>query len=137
LTPALPLALAWTPPPALFVAPLAAWAVAWTSACVGQVGDDPVLPQVSSDMMTVMARDPRFDILFELVKSGPVVAPNRFYQVPHCTGMGYQLPATLNAMRGVKAEGGWGVVNTEYCSIQPSSDELPATLASLVGGGGG
>jgi len=31
-----------------------------------------------------MARDPRYDVLFEPVKIGPVVAPNRFYQVPHC-----------------------------------------------------
>ena len=60
-----------------------------------------------------MPRDPRFDILFEPVKIGPVTAPNRFYQVPHCTGMGYQLPASLATMRGIKAEGGWGVVNTE------------------------
>ena len=78
-----------------------------------------------------MPRDSRFDILFEPVKIGPVTAPNRFYQVPHCTGMGYQLPATLAAMRGVKAEGGWGVVNTEYCSIHPSSDDIPHPFASL------
>ncbi|MCB1381001.1 MAG: FAD-dependent oxidoreductase [Alphaproteobacteria bacterium] len=78
-----------------------------------------------------MGRDSRFDVLFEPVKIGPVTAPNRFYQVPHCTGMGYGLPATLAAMRGVKAEGGWGVVNTEYCSIDPSSDDMPAPYASL------
>ena len=78
-----------------------------------------------------MPRDPRFDILFEPVKIGPVTAPNRFYQVPHCTGMGYQLPASLATMRGIKAEGGWGVVNTEYCSIHPSSDDIPAPFASL------
>jgi dimethylamine/trimethylamine dehydrogenase len=78
-----------------------------------------------------MPRDPRFDILFEPIKLGPVTAPNRFYQVPHCTGMGYQLPETLAAMRAVKAEGGWGVVNTEYCSIDPTSDDLPAPFASL------
>ena len=69
--------------------------------------------------------DPRFKILFEPVRIGPVTAPNRFYQVPHCTGMGFALPQTLAAMREVKAEGGWGVVNTEYCSIHPSSDDLP------------
>jgi dimethylamine/trimethylamine dehydrogenase len=78
-----------------------------------------------------MPRDPRFDLLFEPIKLGPVTAPNRFYQVPHCTGMGYQLPETLAAMRAVKAEGGWGVVNTEYCSIDPTSDDLPAPFASL------
>jgi dimethylamine/trimethylamine dehydrogenase len=78
-----------------------------------------------------MLRDPRFNILFEPLKIGPVTAPNRFYQVPHCTGMGYGLPDTLVAMREVKAEGGWGVVNTEYCSIHPSADDLPAPFASL------
>ena len=76
-------------------------------------------------------REPRFDLLFEPVRLGPVVAPNRFYQVPHCTGMGYGLPATLAAMRGIKAEGGWGIVNSEYCSIDPSSDDMPAPFASL------
>ena len=67
-------------------------------------------------------RDPRHNILFEPIKLGPVTAKNRFYQVPHCTGMGWRRPQTLAAMRGVKAEGGWGVVNTEYCSIHPTSD---------------
>jgi dimethylamine/trimethylamine dehydrogenase len=35
------------------------------------------------------------------------------------------------ALRGVKAEGGWGVVCTEYCSIHPASDDLPYPYASL------
>ncbi|MEX0281201.1 MAG: FAD-dependent oxidoreductase [Arenibacterium sp.] len=78
-----------------------------------------------------MTRDPRYDILFEPVKIGPVTAPNRFYQVPHCTGMGYLRPRTLAAMRGVKAQGGWGVVCTEYNSIHPTSDDLPHPSASL------
>ncbi len=78
-----------------------------------------------------MTRDPRYDILFEPVDIGPVTAPNRFYQVPHCTGMGRDRPRTLAAMRGIKAEGGWGVVNTEYCSIHPSSDDTPYPYASL------
>ena len=42
-----------------------------------------------------MARNPRYDILFQPVKIGPVTAPNRFYQVPHCTGMGMDLPESL------------------------------------------
>ena len=70
-----------------------------------------------------MSRDPRYDVLFEPVRIGPVTAPNRFYQVPHCSGMGFAMPRTLNAMREVKAEGGWGVVCTEYCSIDPTSDD--------------
>ena len=78
-----------------------------------------------------MTRDPRYDILFEPVKIGPVTAKNRFFQVPHCTGMGFLRPRTLAAMRGVKAEGGWGVVCTEYNSIHPTSDDLPGVHASL------
>ena len=78
-----------------------------------------------------MARDPRYDILFEPIQIGPVTAPNRFYQVPHCTGMGHRNPQTLAAMREVKAEGGWGVVCTEYCSIHPSSDDDPFPAATL------
>ena len=69
-------------------------------------------------------RDPRHNILFEPIKIGPVTAKNRFYQVPHCSGMGWRRPNTLAAMRGVKAEGGWGVVNTEYCSIPVSYTHL-------------
>ena len=57
-----------------------------------------------------MPRDPRYDILFEPVKIGPKTARNRFYQVPHCSGMGWAWPQTLAAMRGMKAEGGWAVV---------------------------
>ncbi len=78
-----------------------------------------------------MPRDPRYDILFEPVKIGPVTAKNRFYQVPHCTGSGWQRPRTLAGLRETKAEGGWGVVCTEYCSIHPSSDDTPYPAASL------
>ncbi len=78
-----------------------------------------------------MPRDPRYDILFEPVRIGPVVAPNRFYQVPHCTGIGYRRPRTLAALRGMKAEGGWGTVCTEYCSIHPTSDDDPYPSASM------
>jgi dimethylamine/trimethylamine dehydrogenase len=45
--------------------------------------------------------------------------------------MGHALPQTLVAMRAMKAEGGWGVVCTEYCSIHPSSDDHPYPFASL------
>jgi len=78
-----------------------------------------------------MTRDPRYDILFQPVKIGPVTTKNRFYQVPHCTGMGWVRPKTVAEMRGVKAEGGWGVVNTEYCSIHPASDDQMHISATL------
>ena len=70
-------------------------------------------------------RDPRYDILFEPVQIGPVVARNRFYQVPHCNGMGHRHPSAVAAMRGIKAEGGWAVVCTEETEIHPSSDLSP------------
>ena len=72
-----------------------------------------------------MPRDPRYDILFEPVAIGPVTAKSRFYQVPHCNGMGHALPRSLAAMRGVKAEGGWAVVSTEEVEIHPTSDLSP------------
>jgi dimethylamine/trimethylamine dehydrogenase len=75
--------------------------------------------------MNSATRDPRFDILFEPVQIGPVRTKNRFYQVPHCNGMGHGKPATLAAMRGVKAEGGWGVVCTEEIEISPFSEIAP------------
>ena len=76
-------------------------------------------------------RDPRYDCLFEPIRLGPVTARNRFYQVPHCSGMGWKRPRMLAAMRGVKAEGGWGVVCTEYCSVHPTSDDGAYPFARL------
>jgi dimethylamine/trimethylamine dehydrogenase len=78
-----------------------------------------------------MTQQSRYDLLFEPLRLGPVTAPNRFYQVPHCTGMGHALPQTLAAMRGMKAQGGWGVVCTEYCSIHPTSDDQPYPFAAV------
>ncbi len=78
-----------------------------------------------------MPRDPRYDILFEPVQIGPVTARNRFFQVPHCNGMGHQMPAAHAAMREAKAEGGWAVVSTEECEIHPSGDVTPYVEARL------
>ncbi len=72
-----------------------------------------------------MTRDPRYDILFEPVKIGPVTAKNRFYQVPHCNGMGRSYPSSMAEMRGVKAEGGWAVVCTEEVEIHHTSEHSP------------
>ena len=69
-----------------------------------------------------MTRDPRYDVLFEPVRLGPVTARNRFFQVPHCNGMGHRDPTAHAVMRGVKAEGGWAVVCTEEVEIHPTSD---------------
>ncbi|MDH3740232.1 MAG: NAD(P)-binding protein, partial [Hyphomicrobiales bacterium] len=70
-------------------------------------------------------RDPRYDILFEPVQIGPVTARNRFYQVPHCCGMGHRYPQSMAAMRGMKAEGGWAVVCTEEVEIHHTSELAP------------
>ena len=67
----------------------------------------------------------RHDILFQPANIGPKTAKNRFYQVPHCNGGGYRDPSAAAAMRGVKAEGGWGVVFTEQCEMHHSSEITP------------
>jgi dimethylamine/trimethylamine dehydrogenase len=72
-----------------------------------------------------MARDPRYDILFEPVPIGPVTAPNRFFQVPHCNVLGHGRPRAEAANRAIKAEGGWGVICTQEVEIHPSSEITP------------
>jgi len=72
-----------------------------------------------------MARDPRYDVLFEPVEIGPVTAKNRFYQVPHCNGGGYRDPSAAAEMRRVKAEGGWGVIFTEQTEMHHGSEIAP------------
>jgi len=67
----------------------------------------------------------RYDVLFEPVRIGPLTTKNRFFQVPHCNGMGYRDPSAQAAMRRVKAEGGWAVVCTEQVEIHPTSEIAP------------
>ncbi|WP_395539473.1 FAD-dependent oxidoreductase [Neotabrizicola sp. sgz301269] len=78
-----------------------------------------------------MPRDPRYDILFEPVKIGPKTAKNRFFQVPHASGMTNAAPQVRAAFRGMKAEGGWGVVCTGAASVDPSSDDSPFPCATI------
>ena len=78
-----------------------------------------------------MARPPKYDILFDPISFGPQTMRNRFWQTSHCTGYGSERPGTQAYFRGMKAEGGWGVVCTEFCSIHPESDEYPWTSARL------
>ncbi|WP_353475428.1 NAD(P)-binding protein [Salipiger sp. H15] len=70
-------------------------------------------------------RNPSYDILFEPAKIGPLTAKNRFYQVPHCNGGGYRDPSAVAAMRGIKAEGGWGVIFTEQTEMHHTSEITP------------
>src|SRR5580658_9409723 len=78
-----------------------------------------------------MARNPRYDVLFEPVRIGPVTARNRFYAVPHAAGMTNAMPHMRAAFRGTKAQGGWGVVCSGYVSIDPGSDDAPLPYATL------
>src|ERR1019366_6593509 len=78
-----------------------------------------------------MARDPPHDILFEPVPIGPKTLRNRFYQSPHCRSFGAALPGAQAHIRAMKAEGGWAAVNTEFCSVHPSSDSRPLVSARL------
>ena len=69
-----------------------------------------------------MTRPERFDILFEPIRIGPKTMRNRFYQTPQCTGFGDVFPGGQAYHRGIKAEGGWAVVNTEATTIAPEFD---------------
>ncbi len=66
-----------------------------------------------------------YSVLFEPTQIGPVTARNRFYQVPHCNGLGHLRPQAEAAMRAMKAEGGWAVVSTQEAEIHPTSDLSP------------
>ena len=78
-----------------------------------------------NDNRVHVMRDPRFDIMFEPVQIGPVVARNRFFQVPQCSGMGYRDVSSHAEMRATKAEGGWAVVCTEQAEIHHTSEITP------------
>jgi dimethylamine/trimethylamine dehydrogenase len=76
-------------------------------------------------------RNPRFDLLFEPLAIGPKTLKNRFYAVPHSTGFGTVRPGSQAKFRSMRAEGGWGAVCVEFCSVHPESDESPHVAASL------
>lgn len=79
-----------------------------------------------------MSRDPRYDILFDRVQIGPVTAKNRFYSVPHASGMGDYYPQANAAFRGTKAAGGWGTVCVEETEIHPTTDILPYIMPRMM-----
>lgn len=67
----------------------------------------------------------KYSLLFDPIRIGPVTARNRFFQVPHCDGMGHVRPRSEAAMRAMKAEGGWAVVSNQETEIHPTSDLSP------------
>ena len=73
----------------------------------------------------IFKTDNKYQVLFEPIKIGPVIAKNRFYQVPHCNGGGYRDPSAAAEMRNIKSEGGWGVVFTEQVEMHHSSEITP------------
>lgn len=74
--------------------------------------------------MNANAIDPRYSVLFEPVRVGPVTAKNRFFAVAHSAGMGYAQPHATAALRAMKAEGGWAVICSGVCEIDPTSDMM-------------
>ena len=56
----------------------------------------------------LMPRDPRHDILFEPVPIGPKTMRNRFYQSPHCTSFGADMPGAQAHIRGDEGRGRLG-----------------------------
>ena len=78
-----------------------------------------------------MAKDPKYDPLFEPIQIGPKTLKNRFWQTPQCNGAGTIRPGTQGRHRGMKAEGGWGAVSTEACSIAPHTENDPMVVSTL------
>lgn len=87
--------------------------------CTTTETTDPRMPETS-----------RYARLSESVKIGPVTAPDRFYQVPICIGMGYALPQTLVGMLAMHAGGGGGVVCTGSSACWSGPAELMGTYAA-------
>ena len=79
----------------------------------------------------VSKRDSRYDLLFDPIRIGPKIMKNRFYQVPQCTGAGHVRPGSDAGHRAVKAEGGWGGICTESCSIHPEVNQSTTTCTTL------
>ena len=84
------------------------------------------------DDVDLTACRPHHQVLFEPIQIGPVVAPNRFYQVPHASGMTESNPRVRAAFRETKAEGGWGVVIVGH---REANDALYQSFSDASGNG--
>ena len=65
-----------------------------------------------------MARDPKYDVLFEPIQLGPKTMKNRFYQIPHCNGFGSEFRTRPSS--GDEGRGRLRRLLHEHCSISPS-----------------
>lgn len=84
-------------------------------------------PQATRQAVRAAADQPgvgRYAALFEPIRIGPKILPNRFYQVPQCTAFGVKKPWSQARHRATKAEGGWGAVCTELAPINPETDSI-------------
>ncbi|MEN9923049.1 MAG: hypothetical protein RIS09_563 [Actinomycetota bacterium] len=73
----------------------------------------------------------RYSVLFEPITIGPKQSKNRFWATPHAIGFGSDNAGSAAGYRGMRAEGGWGVVFTEATTITPEMDKTPHRMTRL------
>ncbi|TDD82854.1 FAD-dependent oxidoreductase [Actinomadura rubrisoli] len=78
-------------------------------------------PARDRSVRDIVPRDERYGRLFQQVRIGPKVAANRFWSSPYATGWRMDQIDREAAHRGVRAEGGWAVVNTGEVAFDPHS----------------
>lgn len=78
-------------------------------------------PRVEHGSLPQPRSTSRYKNLFDPVQLGPKVAPNRFYAVPYSTRWGMHQVGQEARHRGMRAEGGWGVVCTGETLFAPES----------------
>ena len=72
-----------------------------------------------------MPREPKYDILFEPIASGPRPCPTASGRCRTATAPARTSPGMQAEFRAMKAEGGWGAVFTEVCNVSHAGDILP------------
>ena len=89
----------------------------------GQAGDVGIVPQAAFEIRSQVAG------VMDLNFLGTDHAPSALgFHGAHRgipSAFGYRMPQGLATMRGIKAEGGWGVVCTEEVEIHHTSDLAP------------
>ena len=78
-------------------------------------------------------RDPRHDVLFEPVRIGPKTMRNRFYQVPHCTGLRRREAVDAGAAPLDQGRGRLGVGLHRVLLDQPRERRVPVRLGAALG----